>query len=55
MPATSAAGLLALSSLGGGIPHLPPGLKEPDIKDVEKLVRSWHQTCYKFIGQDPII
>lgn len=41
MPPTSAAGLLALSSLGaGGIPQLPPGLKESDIKELEKMVGS---------------
>ena len=40
VPPSSAAGLLALTSLGG-IPHLPPGMKEQDLKDVEtKLVSS---------------
>lgn len=39
MPPTSAAGLLALSSLGG-LPHLPPGLKDLDIKEHDKLVSS---------------
>jgi len=39
MPPTSAAGLLALSSLQG-MQHLPPGLKESDMKELEKMVSS---------------
>lgn len=39
MPPTSAAGLLALSSMSG-MPHLPPGLKDSlaDHRDSDKLV-----------------
>ena len=49
MPPTSAAGLLALSSLGAGagMPPLPPNIKESDMKELEKLVSKQQKMTWR--------